>query len=74
MARPARPSRAAASSIFAALAREVTEIVAEETEADIDYVVDVDGTLEIEADSDQMFRVIYNLVRNAVQAFASDPV
>jgi nitrogen-specific signal transduction histidine kinase len=36
-------------------------------------VVDVDGTLEIEADSDQMFRVIYNLVRNAVQAFASDP-
>jgi nitrogen-specific signal transduction histidine kinase len=30
--------------------------------------------LEIEADSDQMFRVLYNLVRNAAQAFASDPV
>jgi signal transduction histidine kinase len=70
-AREAKPRRRFLN--FAALAREVTEIVAEETEADIDYVVDVDGTLEIEADSDQLFRVIYNLVRNAVQAFASDP-
>ena len=29
--------------------------------------------LEGGADSDQMFRVLYNLVRNAVQAFGSDP-
>ena len=54
-AREAKPRRRFLN--FAVLAREVTEIVAEETEAD----------------SDQLFRVIYNLVRNAVQAFAADP-
>nr|WP_245304161.1 HAMP domain-containing sensor histidine kinase [Hoeflea olei] len=54
------------------LAREVRDIVSEETELDIQYVLDVDRDLEVEADSDQLFRVLYNLVRNAVQAFGAD--
>ena len=58
---------------LAMLACEVRDIVAEETAVDIDYVLDIDEALEIEADSEQMFRVIYNLVRNAVQAFGADP-
>jgi signal transduction histidine kinase len=70
-AREAKPRRRFIN--FAALAREVTEIVADETEADISFVLDIEEGLEIEADSDQIFRVIYNLVRNAVQAFGSDP-
>jgi len=70
-AREAKPRRRFIN--LAALARDVTEIVAEETEADISYVLDIEAGLEIEADSDQMFRVIYNLVRNAVQAFGADP-
>jgi len=51
----------------------VGDIVTEETDAAISYVLDIDEMLEVEADSDQMFRVLYNLVRNAVQAFGSDP-
>ena len=70
-AREAQPRRRFID--LALLAGEVRDIVAEETEADITYVLDVEEGLEIEADSDQMFRVIYNLVRNAVQAFSGDP-
>ena len=70
-AREAKPRRRFID--LEALAQDVTEIVAEESEADISYVLDIEPGLEIEADSDQMFRVIYNLVRNAVQAFGSDP-
>ncbi|AKI02427.1 signal transduction histidine kinase [Hoeflea sp. IMCC20628] len=58
---------------LAMLASEVCDIVSEETATDIHYVVDIDEALEVEADSEQMFRVIYNLVRNAVQAFDADP-
>ena len=69
-AREAKPRRRFIN--LAALARDVTEIVAEEAGADISYVLEIDETLEIEADSDQIFRVIYNLVRNAVQALGAD--
>ncbi|MDP2118826.1 MAG: HAMP domain-containing sensor histidine kinase [Hoeflea sp.] len=70
-AREAKPRRRFIN--LATLAGEVRDIVTEETEADITYVLDIDTGLEVEADSDQMFRVIYNLVRNAVQAFGADP-
>tara|TARA_R110002020_G_scaffold993_6_gene4943 strand:- start:12846 stop:14261 length:1416 start_codon:yes stop_codon:yes gene_type:complete len=70
-AREAQPRRRFIN--LATLACEVRDIVTEETEADIHYVLDIDPGLEVEADSDQMFRVLYNLVRNAVQAFSADP-
>ena len=70
-AREAQPRRRFIN--LATLACEVRDIVTEETEADIHYVLDIDPGLEVEADSDQMFRVLYNLVRNAVQAFGADP-
>ena len=69
-AREAKPRRRFIN-LFA-LARDVTEIVAEEHEVPIGYVIDIDHDLEVEADSDQLFRVLYNLVRNAVQALAAD--
>ena len=70
-AREAQPRRRFIN--LATLAGEVRDIVAEESGAGIDYVLDIDEALEVEADSEQMFRVIYNLVRNAAQAFGADP-
>ncbi|MDF1608273.1 HAMP domain-containing sensor histidine kinase [Hoeflea sp. YIM 152468] len=57
---------------LAALSAEVREVVIEESRADVTIVLDMEEHIEIEADSEQMFRVIYNLVRNAVQALAAD--
>lgn len=34
----------------------------------IDFVIDVPAGLELEADSEQLFRVVHNLCRNAIQA------
>jgi hypothetical protein len=70
---PRSQAQAPLHQSLAALAREVHDIVAEEPRpASLRARGDVPIS-KIEADSDQMFRVIYNLVRNAVQAFASDP-
>lgn len=37
----------------------------------IDWVVDVEASLEIDADRDQLYRILSNLCRNAVQALES---
>ena len=57
---------------LAALAGEVRDLIIEETSTDISFVLDMDEDIEIEADNEQMFRVIYNLTRNAVQALEAD--
>lgn len=38
----------------------------------VSFAIDVPHTLEIDADPDQLFRVLLNLVRNARQAFEAD--
>ena len=38
----------------------------------IDFVINVPRGLELEADSEQLFRVIHNLCRNAIQALNAD--
>ncbi|MEM6463197.1 MAG: HAMP domain-containing sensor histidine kinase [Pseudomonadota bacterium] len=38
----------------------------------IDFVIDVPPGLELDVDSEQFFRVIHNLCRNAVQALSAD--
>ena len=43
-----------------------------DTESGIEFVNAVDPALEVDADSDQLFRVLTNLCRNAVQAMAAD--
>lgn len=73
-AREAQPRRRFIN--LAALAEEVRDLVTEEadqSDTGIEIVLDVAPDLEVEADTDQMFRVIYNLARNAVQAFSADP-
>lgn len=57
---------------LAALAGEVRDVIVEETSTDISFVLDMDEDIEIEADNEQLFRVIYNLARNAVQALEAD--
>lgn len=43
-----------------------------DTEHGIEFVNAVDPAFEVDADSDQLFRVLTNLCRNAVQAMAGD--
>jgi signal transduction histidine kinase len=38
----------------------------------IDWTVEIEGTLEVDADRDQLFRVLSNLCRNASQALESE--
>lgn len=69
-AREAAPRRRFIS--LAALAGEVRDVIIEETSTDISFVLDMDEGIEIEADNEQLFRAIYNLARNAVQALEAD--
>lgn len=50
------------------LCEDVAETLALDTDGDVEWVNDVDADVEIKADSEQMFRVLLNLSRNALQA------
>ena len=54
-----------------ALVDEVHGLLGVDPQAGIDLVNEVDAAFEVDADSEQLFRVISNLSRNAVQAMAS---
>lgn len=58
---------------LAMLAAEVRDLLADEAGPTIDFVVEITPELEVEADSEQLFRVLYNLSRNAVEALRNDP-
>jgi signal transduction histidine kinase len=61
-----------------ALVKEVRETVGLTTEARISWVVAIERGLMVDADYDQLFRVLLNLARNAIQALEirtpNDPV
>ena len=69
-AREAEPNRRFIN--LHALANEVRDILAEEAGSAVEFVVDMEPGLEVEADSEQLFRVLYNLSRNAVEALRAD--
>jgi len=54
------------------LVDEVHGMLGVEPESGIEFDNQVDSTFEIDADSEQLFRVLTNLCRNAVQAMAAD--
>lgn len=56
---------------LAALVSDVRDLLAIDRQ-DVEFVVDIPQELEVEADSEQLFRVIHNLMRNAIQAMQSD--
>jgi signal transduction histidine kinase len=54
------------------LVLEVSEVLALDTRGEIDFVLQVEPGLEVDADGEQLFRVIHNLCRNAVEALLQD--
>ncbi|MEZ5811771.1 MAG: HAMP domain-containing sensor histidine kinase [Rhizobiaceae bacterium] len=56
----------------ARLVDEVHDILGLGAEGGIEFVNTVEPDFEIDADSDQLFRVLHNLCRNAVQAMTAD--
>lgn len=55
---------------LAVLCQEVRDILAIDPESGIEFIDMVAADLEVDADSEQLFRVIHNLCRNAIQALA----
>ncbi|MBL0371525.1 HAMP domain-containing histidine kinase [Rhizobium sp. KVB221] len=54
------------------LVDDVGEILGLNNGGDVAFAVDMPRELEVDADPEQLFRVIYNLCRNAVQALEAD--
>ncbi|MBX3597671.1 MAG: HAMP domain-containing histidine kinase [Rhizobiaceae bacterium] len=54
------------------LVEEVHELLGVPPASDIEFINTIDPGFEIDADSEQLFRVLSNLCRNAVQAMMSD--
>lgn len=54
------------------LVEEVQNMLALDQSGGVEFVNEVDPALEVDADSEQLFRVLTNLGRNAVQAMAAD--
>ncbi len=51
---------------------DVAEILSIDPASGIEFRVDVSDDLDVDADSEQLFRVVHNLCRNAVQALMND--
>lgn len=59
---------------FADLCQEVRDILAIDPDSGVEFVEQIAPDLEVDCDSEQLFRVIHNLCRNAVQAVVNfDP-
>jgi signal transduction histidine kinase len=52
------------------LTQDVKDMLAVDAQSDIEFVEQMAPDLEVDADSEQLFRVIHNLCRNAVQALS----
>lgn len=55
------------------LAEEVGEALGLPREGSVDYVLDIDDTLRVDADREHLFRILSNLVRNAIEAVEGLP-
>ncbi|WP_416223179.1 ATP-binding protein [Tianweitania sp.] len=54
------------------LVEDVSELLGIEPDGPLEFINAVDPALEIDADADQLFRILNNLCRNAMQAMAAD--
>ena len=70
-AREAPPRRT--SVLLAPLADQAAEAAGLAAHPAIEWVNTVEAALRVDADSDQLFRVLMNLMRNSVQALESEP-
>ncbi|KQV84513.1 HAMP domain-containing sensor histidine kinase [Rhizobium sp. Root1220] len=55
------------------LTQDVRDMLALDAQAGIEFIEQMANDLEIDADSEQLFRVIHNLCRNAIQALSTAP-
>lgn len=55
------------------LVQEVSEVLGIDARSDIAFMLQVEPGLQVDADSEQLFRVIHNLCRNAVEALSQGP-
>lgn len=53
------------------LVQEVRDILAIDPDSGIEFLESVSEDIEVDADSEQLFRVVHNICRNAVQALAN---
>ncbi len=70
-----KPSEAAPERRLVRLATvvgDVADVLGLENNAAVEWDCDIPGDLEIDADPDQLFRVLMNLARNAVEAMEGD--
>ncbi|WP_244616176.1 HAMP domain-containing sensor histidine kinase [Rhizobium sp. RU20A] len=54
------------------LVADVSDMLGLDAQSEIVFAIEVEETIEIDADGEQIFRVIHNLCRNAVQALSAD--
>lgn len=54
------------------LVTDVSEILAIDPKSDIEFRIQIADDLQVDADSEQLFRVVHNICRNAVQALMND--
>ncbi|MCF3639149.1 HAMP domain-containing histidine kinase [Rhizobium sp. TRM95111] len=55
------------------LIQDVSDMLGIEPRSGIEFSIQVDHRLEVDADGEQLFRVIHNICRNAVEALALQP-
>lgn len=53
------------------LVSDVAELLAIDPQAGIDFQIQMQDDIEVDADSEQLFRVVHNICRNAVQALTN---
>lgn len=58
---------------LAPLVSDVAEMLAIDPNAGIEFRIQIPEDLQVDADSEQLFRVVHNICRNAVQALMNDP-
>ncbi|WP_425348893.1 ATP-binding protein [Pararhizobium antarcticum] len=54
------------------LVTDVSEMLAIDPKSDIEFSIQIADDLQVDADSEQLFRVVHNICRNAVQALMND--
>jgi signal transduction histidine kinase len=57
--------------LVATLIEDVRDMLAIDPQGEIEFVEQIGADLEVDADNEQLFRVIHNLCRNALQALSS---
>lgn len=59
---------------LAPLVVDVSEMLANDRHSGVEFAIQIEAGLQVDADSEQLFRVIHNICRNAVEAMTQQPL